>query len=61
MENKNKSWFVKTQDENTAKALMAAGFDLVDYTNDTWTFLNDSERPLTFDNKKVAYSNMLCI
>ena len=61
MGNKNKSWFAKTQDEHIAKELMEHGFELVDCTNGTWTFINNSDSPLTFDNNKVTYSNMLCI
>lgn len=60
MDKKNQSKFIKTQDLNTAEDLKKIGFKLVDYTNDTWTFVNNSECPLTFDNNKVAYSNMLC-
>ena len=59
MKDKNKSWFVKTQDENTAKALMDFGFELVDCANGTWTFINNPDYPLMFDNKKVTYSNKL--
>ena len=58
--NKNKAKFIKTQDLNTYEELIKMGFKLVDYTNDTWTFVNNQECPLTFDNNKVAYSNMLC-
>ena len=61
MKNKNKSWFCKTQDENIAKELIESGFELVDCTNGIWTFINNSDSPLTFDNNKVTYSNMLCI
>lgn len=56
---KNKTLFVKTQDEHTAKELMNFGLELVDNANGTWTFINSSERLLTFDDKKVTYSNML--
>lgn len=58
--NKNQAKFIKTQDLNTAEDLKKIGFKLVDYTNETWTFVNNPECPLTFDNNKVAYSNMLC-
>ena len=40
--------------------LKKEGFELVDYTNGTWTFMNKTECLLTFDNNKVAYSNKLC-
>lgn len=59
MENKNKSWFVKTQDKNVASELLAFGFVLADESNGTWTFINSPEKPLTFDNKKIIYSNTL--
>lgn len=60
-ENKgNKAMFIKTQDLETSESLKHAGFELVDYTDGTWTFVNDTNRPLTFDNNKIAYSNMLC-
>ena len=61
IDNKNKAMFVKTQDLITAEGLKRAGFELIDYTDDTWTFINNPSCPLTFDNNKVAYSNMLCI
>lgn len=60
MENKNNAWFIKTQDFDTAEDLKKAGFKLVDYTNVTWTFLNNLDCPLTFDNNKITYSNKLC-
>jgi hypothetical protein len=61
MKNKNKALFIKTKDFETSETLKNEGFELVDYTDGTWTFVNNAERPLTFDNNKVAYSNMLCI
>ena len=60
MENNNKSWFAKTQDETIAKELIAAGFQLVDCANGTWTFMNKPDCLLTFDNKKIIYSDKLC-
>jgi len=61
-ENKNnqKAMFIKTQDLETSENLKKSGLELVDYSNGTWTFVNDTNRPLTFDNNKVVYSNMLC-
>jgi hypothetical protein len=61
MENKEnkKAWFVKTQDEHTAKELMDFGFKLADNSNGTWTFINSPDKPLTFDDKKIIYSNKL--
>lgn len=62
MENKNnnKALFIKTQDFETSELLKQEGFELVDYTNETWTFMNHQNRSLTFDNNKIAYSNTLC-
>ena len=57
---KNNAWFCKTQDEYVMKELIEAGFQLVDYTNGTWTFMNKPDIPLTFDDKKIAYSDKLC-
>ncbi len=62
--NKNsnlQAMFVKTQDLITAEGLKKAGFELVDYQDDTWTFINNPKCPITFDNNKLIYSNMLCI
>jgi hypothetical protein len=56
----NKAMFIKTKDEETSETLKAEGFYLVDYTSGVWTFLYDENRPMTFDNNKIAYSNMLC-
>ena len=56
---KNKALFIKTQDESSAKQLEDSGFKLVDYTNGTWTFMNNPECLLTFDNNKIVYSNVL--
>lgn len=58
---KNKALFIKTKDLETSEILKKEGFEMVDYTNGTWTFVNNLERPLTFDNNKIAYSDILCI
>lgn len=58
--NKNKALFIKTQDLETSELLKKEGFELVDYTSGTWTFANNPNRPLTFDNNKFTYSNILC-
>ena len=62
MKNKNntKAMFIKTKDLETSENLKRDGFELVDYTDGIWTFVNDLNRPLTFDNNKITYSNMLC-
>ena len=61
MKNKNNSMFIKTKDLETFKALQAEGFQLIDSANGVWTFINDIEKPLVFDNKKMTYSDILHI
>ena len=53
--------FVKTQHLKTAEGLKSAGFELLNYQNGTWTFINNPDCPLMFDDNKVTYSNMLCV
>lgn len=57
----NKANFIKTQDFETAENFKKAGFELVDCTDGTWTFVNNPNCPLTFDNNKFTYSNMLYV
>ena len=59
--NNNKATFIKTKDFETYEKLKQDGFELIDHTDGVWTFINDSNRQLTFDSNKIAYSNMLCI
>lgn len=59
-ENKNAA-FIKTKDKDTADIMKKLGFNLVDETDGVWTFVNDSSKPLVFEDNKVFYSNMLCI
>ena len=62
MKNNNaKAMFIKTKDFETSENLKKVGLNLVDYTDGTWTFVNNPKCSLTFDNNKIAYSNMLCI
>ena len=56
----NKAMFIKTQDLEMFENLEKSGFDLIDYSNGTWTFINDLDYPLTFNNNKIVYSNTLC-
>ena len=60
LNSKNQAMFIKTQDEATSDNLKNNGFELIDYTDGTWTFLNNPNCLLTFDNNKIVYSNMLC-
>ena len=43
-----------------AEILKNEGFELIDYTNGIWTFMNNSENLLMFDNKQIVYSDILC-
>lgn len=58
--NNTKALFIKTKDKETFEILKQEGFELVDYSNGVWTFVNDLNRPLTFDKNKTVYSNTLC-
>ena len=51
--------FIKTKDSFTADNLKNSGFDLFDYSNDTWTFINNQNNLITFDKCKIVYSNIL--
>ena len=57
---KNKAMFIKTKDKETSEKLGKESFQLVDYTNGIWTFINKQDTPLTFDDKKIVYSDKLC-
>lgn len=56
--------FIKTSDRNTMEVLLMEGLELIDYSNGIWTFVNCLNKNVKLDyesNKKVTYSNMLCI
>ena len=57
----NKANFIKTKDLKTFEALTQAGFELVDCTDGIWTFINNPNCPLTFEDNKFTYSNTLYI
>jgi hypothetical protein len=61
MNSKNQALFIKTQDINTREELKQAGFKLIDCSDDTWTFINNPNCPLTFEEAKITYSNKLFI
>ena len=56
-----KANFIKVTDESTAEMLIKLGYQLVQKDPSCWTFLNDTEKPRIFDEKKVAYTNVLTI
>ena len=55
--------FIKVRDEETAEKLKTLNFQLIDFSNGIYTFLNNAS--LCFSNdvdvSKIKYSNMLCI
>ena len=56
--------FIKTTDFETASKLEKLGFQKVDNTNGTYTFLNTGKIQFSdnnIDKKKIQYSNMLSI
>lgn len=59
--NNNKANFIKTQDQETAEKLKSAGFSLIDYADNTWTFLNKQDYVVLFEDAKMTYSNKLHI
>lgn len=51
------SLFVKTKDEKTKENLIKAGFQLVSFESNIWTFVNNKN--FKFDESKVFFSNTL--
>ena len=59
-----KNKFIITQDDKTAKMLLASGFKLMAQNGATYTFLNDAPKGFNFanfDKSKIAYTNMMTI
>ena len=60
-----KQIFIKTSDEETKNKLESAEFELIDFTNGMWTFLNNPKKAMCFDKdgtlEKVVFSNKLFI
>ena len=57
-----KQKFIITQDEQTAKMLLASNFKLVNQVGTTYTFLNDAPKNFSFvnfDKTKIVYTNIL--
>lgn len=55
------SKFILTQDLKTAEELTTAGFELIDYKDNTWTFLNNPSYPIVFSKENYSFSNKLCV
>lgn len=60
-----KQIFIKTSDEETKNKLESAEFELIDFSNGIWTFLNEPKKSMCFseDNilDKVIFTNKLFI
>lgn len=54
--NKN---FIRTTDEKVKDELISKGYQLVSSDNNSWTFINDTSKPMSFDNKKVTFTDIL--
>ena len=54
MENKK---FIHCTDESTIEQLKKLGFQLVSESNGVAIFVNDVTKPITFEKKKLAYTN----
>lgn len=53
--------FIKTTDVETKDNLLKENFTLVSHEGNVYTFLNDKHLNFSEKNKKVTYSNMICI
>ena len=53
--------FVCTSDEETRKKLLAEGLVEIKNTNGIYTFLVDGKVNFAIDEKKVMYTNNICI
>ena len=56
--------FIKTTDVETAKKLIALGFQLITHIGDVYTFLNEIPTNMTFesvDTTKMVYDNKLSL
>lgn len=53
--------FIQTSDEEVAKELRNAGYQELSKQGKFFVFINDASKAKTFDNKKVIYTNNLCV
>lgn len=53
--------FVMTKDEETANALLKAGFQIIQAVGDSWVFMNDNKKMMFTKDKnlKLTYTNKL--
>lgn len=56
--------FIITKDESVANKLVTCGFQLVNKSNDVWTFMNITPKNFSFaeiEKGKYSYSDILCL
>lgn len=53
--------FVCTSDEETRKKLLAEGLVEIKNSNGVYTFIINGQQNFSVDEKKVRYTNTLCI
>ena len=53
----NNKKFIRCSDRETIENLKKLGFQLVSESNGIAAFINDTNKSITFDNKKLAYTN----
>lgn len=51
--------FLFTYDEDSANELKSRGYQLLNFSNGKWVFINDVNKPMNFSMTKVAYTNVL--
>lgn len=58
-----KTNFIQTKDTNTANILKQIGFQLVNESNNVYTFLNSNQIAFSkkIDSSKISYTNQLNI
>lgn len=49
--------FIKCTDKETTEKLIKLGFRVINKSGNVTTFLNDASKPVTFDEKKVVFTN----
>lgn len=60
-----KQIFIKTSDEETKNKLESAEFELIDFSDGIWTFLNEPKKSVCFNEDnildKVVFTNKLFV
>lgn len=55
------SHFIKTSDEHIAEELRKIGYVELSKDGKLFVFINDSKKAKTFDEKKIIYTDTLCM